>query len=520
MQSCSRFSLSWRRSHLAALLAVVALAAADSRADVRLPALFTDHMVLQRGAPIKVWGWADPGEAVTVEFRGQTVAATPAASGRWDATLKPVAAGGPFVLTVSGRNRLEVQDVLVGEVWICSGQSNMEWPLAASSAPEADIASAANPHLRLFTVPKLKSSEPVTDTKGSWRLCSPDSVAGFSAVGYYFGRALHTALKVPIGLVHTSWGGSPAEVWMSDDVLRGNPEYRREILDTYASAFAQHQQAVAQWEKEKAEAEAAGKKFDKGRPWEPWRPSELYNGMIAPLVPFAVKGAIWYQGESNAGRAWQYRSLYADLIGNWRRDWNQTDFYFFGVQLAPWDRNKKRSVAQILEDPVSSDWAELREAQGLATKTLRGVGLAVITDVGHKDDIHPPQKRPVGERLALAARVTAYHQRVAGLSPEFEGVKFQDGEAVVSFACLGRGLAVGGDKLVGFAIAGADQNFRRAEARLVGNQVVVSHPDVTEPAAVRYGWADHPIVNLFSKDGLPVSPFRTDDWPMVTQPKK
>jgi sialate O-acetylesterase len=242
--------------------------------------------------------------------------------------------------------------------------------------------------------------------------------------------------------------------------------------------------------------------------------------MIAPLVPFAVKGAIWYQGESNAGRAWQYRRLYADMIENWRRDWNQSEFYFFGVQLAPWDRNKGRSVAQILEDPVSSDWAELREAQVLATKNLKGVGIAVITDVGHKDDIHPPQKRPVGERLALAARVTAYKQRVHGLSPEFAAVKFKSGEAVVSFAHIGRGLMVNGDQLVGFAIAGADQKFVRAQAKLVGNEVVVSHELVKEPAAVRFGWADHPIVNLFSKDGLPVSPFRTDDWPMVTQPKK
>lgn len=498
----------------------MALAVADSQADVRLPALFTDHMVLQRGTPIKVWGWADQGEAVTVEFRGQKVAATPAASGRWDATLKPVAAGGPYVLAVSGRNRIEVQDVLVGEVWICSGQSNMEWPLTASSASEADIASAGNPHLRLFTVPKLKSKEPVTDVKSSWQLCSPSTVPGFSAVGYYFGRALHAALNVPIGLIHTSWGGSPAEVWMSDDVLRGNEEYRSQILDTYANSLAQYQQALAQWEKEKAEAEAAGKKFDKGRPWEPWRPTELYNGMIAPLVPFAVKGAIWYQGESNAGRAWQYRRLYADMIENWRRDWNQSDFYFFGVQLAPWDKARNRNVPQILSDPVSSDWAELREAQVLATKNLKGVGIAVITDVGHKDDIHPPQKRPVGERLALAARVTAYKQRINGLSPEFAEVKFQNGEAVVSFAHVGRGLTVNGDKLVGFAIAGLDQNFVRAEAKLVGNQVVVSHPSVKEPAAVRFGWADHPIVNLFSKDGLPVSPFRTDDWPMVTQPKK
>ncbi len=508
-----------RRHLIASAFAALLVAAPLMLAEVRLPALFTDHMVLQRGLPIKVWGWADEGEAVSIEFRGQKVNATPAASGRWDATLKPGTAGGPFVLTVSGRNRIEVQDVLVGEVWVCSGQSNMEWPLTASTAPEADIASASNPNFRLFTVPKLRSAEPVTDVKSAWQLCSPATVPGFSAVGYYFGRSLQAALRVPVGMIHTSWGGSPAEVWMSDDVLRLDEEYRTQILDPFAGSLAQYQQALAQWEKEKAEAEAAGKKFEKGRPWQPWRPSELYNGMIAPLVPFGVKGAIWYQGESNAGRAWQYRRLYADMIENWRRDWNQTDFYFFGVQLAPWDRNKNRNVAEILSDPVASDWAELREAQGIVAKKLKGVGHAVITDVGHKDDIHPPQKRPVGERLALAARVIAYKQRVHGLSPEFEAVTFKDGQAVVGFTNVGRGLVVRGDKLVGFAIAGADQKFVRAEAKLVGNEVVVSHPDIPEPAAVRFGWADYPIVNLFSAGGLPVSPFRTDDWPLLTQPK-
>ncbi|MBK9138865.1 MAG: sialate O-acetylesterase [Verrucomicrobia bacterium] len=520
MQACSRFFPGFQPALVAGFIGVVLAAVAPrGLADVRLPALFSDHMVLQRGIPIKVWGWADEGESVTVEFRGQRVVAAPGVGGRWDATLKSASAGGPFVLAVTGRNRVEVKDVLVGEVWLCSGQSNMEWPLSASAAPEADIASAGNPNLRLFTVPKLKAREPVADVKASWQLCSPATVPGFSAVGFYFGRALQTALKVPVGMIHTSWGGSPAEVWMSEHVLRGDEEYRRQIVDTYAGSLARYREALAEWEREKADAEAAGKRFEKGRPREPWRPSELYNGMIAPLVPFAVKGAIWYQGESNAGRAWQYRRLYADLIENWRRDWNQPDFYFLGVQLAPWDRNKNRNVAQILSDPVASDWAELREAQGIVAKRLKGVGHAVITDVGHKDDIHPPQKRPVGERLALAARVIAYQQRIHGLSPEFESATFKNGKAVLRFANVGRGLVVRGDRLVGFVIAGPDQKFVRAEARLVGNQVVVSHPDVPEPVAVRFGWADYPIVNLFSADGLPVSPFRTDDWPLLTQPK-
>lgn len=492
-----------------------------SWADVRLPALFSHNMVLQQELPVTVWGWADDGEEVTVQFRDQRVSTT-AQNGRWRVKLQPMKADGKAeVFIVRGKNTLLRRNVLLGEVWVCSGQSNMEWPLSRAFQPEGDIAGSANPRLRLFTVPKRRALEPVDDTQAEWKECGPDTVRDFSAVAYYFGRALNRTRNVPIGLIHTSWGGSPAEVWMSKTALTLDPEYRRDIWETFPATEQQYRETLAQWEKEKAAAEAAGQKFERGRPWEPWRPSELYNGMIAPLIPYAISGAIWYQGESNAGRAWQYRRLFPDLILNWRRDWGQGDFPFLAVQLAPWDRNRNRTLEQITAAPGESDWAELREAQVHATRTLPNVGVAVITDAGDKDDIHPTRKAIVGERLALLARVIAYAESFAGRSPMYQGVSFGGGKATITFAHVGNGLVAKGEKLTGFAVAGADRKFVWADAQITGkDRVVVSSASVSEPVAVRYGWADYPVVNLFSQAGLPVSPFRTDDFPLTTGPKQ
>lgn len=488
-------------------------------ADVRLPGLFTDHLVLQRGKPLPVWGWADPGERVIVHFRKQTATATASPDGEWRVTLRPEKIGKPSVLRVSGRNTIEIRDVLVGEVWICSGQSNMEWPLSASHDAAAAIASSANPRIRLFTVPKHRSETAQVDVPARWEVCAPGTVPRFSAVGYYFGRALQRERQVPVGLINTSWGGSPAEVWVSPERLGQDPEYRRDILESYPPARARHDQAVARWEQERDAAKAAGAKFDKARPREPWRPTELFLGMIAPLVPYAVQGAIWYQGESNVGRAAQYRRLFADLILDWRAAWGQKDFTFLAVELAPWDKNRKRPLDVITATPVESDWAELREAQGYVARTLPQVGLAVITDVGDKDDIHPTKKTPVGERLALAARVLAYGERVHGLSPVFRSATFGDGKAMVRFDRVGRGLEARGGELTGFAIAGADRKFVWARAEIRGKDTIeVFHPSVKEPVAVRFGWADYPVVNLYSRGGLPVSPFRTDTFPTAVAP--
>jgi sialate O-acetylesterase len=501
-------------------MALVLGSTATLWAEVKLPALFADNMVLQQGIAVPVWGWAEDGEVVTVEFRNQKMSTT-AKEGKWQVKLPKPQAGGPDSLIVSGHNQIQLQNVLVGEVWICSGQSNMEFPLKASFESAKDIANAGNPMIRLFTVPKLKANEPTNNVRGSWSLCGPETAPNFSAVAYFFGRDLQKALGLPIGLIHTSWGGSPAEVWMSEDVLAANPEYKASIVDAYPKDFKRYEDALAQYDKEAAELAKEGKKPTRNKPSPPyWKPAELYNGMIAPLVPYAIEGAIWYQGESNAGRAYQYRSLFADMIRNWRRAWGQGDFTFLEVQLAPWDKGRKRPLSEITAAPGNSDWAELREAQSLVAKQLLKVGMAVITDVGDKDDIHPTKKEPVGGRLALAARGIAYSEKIVYSGPTYRTMKVNGDKIALSFDHLGKGLQARDGQLQGFAIAGADQKFIWAQAEIQGDQVVVSNPSVAQPVAVRYGWADCPVVNLWNKNGLPACPFRTDDFPMVTAPKK
>lgn len=500
------------------LAVFVALGATAVRAEVRLPALFSDNMVLQREKPVAVWGWADTGEKITVKL-GRSEATTEARDGKWRVDLPKMKAGGPHTLTVSGANSLTRTNVLLGEVWICSGQSNMEWPMVRTFEHGKAVQASKNSKIRLFTVPKLKANEPVEDIKSSWVFCEPGAVSNFSAVAYYFGRDLQKELDVPVGLIHTSWGGSPAEVWMREETLAENPVYKTEILEEFSEQLKRYEDELAKWEQEKVELEREGKKITRNRPNLGWRPTELYNGMIAPLVPFAIRGAIWYQGESNAGRAYQYRSLFADMISNWRLDFGQGDFPFLLVQLAPWDKNRRRELAEITKAPGESDWAELREAQLLATKILPNVGMAVITDVGDKDDIHPTKKEPVGARLALAARGVAYGEDVTYSGPIYRSLVIEGPRAIVSFDHTGRGLAAKGDELKGFAIAGADRKFVWADAEIKGDTVIVSSPEVAHPVAVRYGWADFPVVNLFNKSGLPASPFRTDNFPMVTGPK-
>ncbi len=490
------------------------------RADVSLHSLFTDHAVLQQGRPVPIWGHAADGEAVTVEFAGQRVS-TVAQNGRWSVRLKALKATAEGRnLQVRGHNTVVLSDVVVGEVWICSGQSNMEWPLTASFEPAADIASSANPNLRLFTVTKRRSPVPQTElhhAAHAWGKASPEAVRRFSAVGYYFGRDLQPALGVPVGLIHTSWGGSPAEVWMSEESIKDNHLHTRDILDPYVPARRAHEAALSKWRAAKAAAEAKGEKFSQGAPGAPWCPSELYNGMLRPLMPYAIAGAIWYQGESNAGRAWQYRSLFADMIRNWRRDWDQGDFPFLAVQLAPWDKNRKRSIADITAKPVESDWAELREAQNHVAETLPRVGVAVITDVGDKDDIHPNRKAPVGARLALLAQTIAYGKPVESSGPTYAS-QGRSGSTLILNLNHARGLkSSDGAAPKGFALAGKDGVWHWATAEISGSSVRLNAPQVPHPLHVRYGWDDFPVLNLINGSGLPASPFRTDHFRGVTQ---
>ena len=477
-----------------------------AQAEIRLPALFSDHMVLQQGMPVPVWGWAEDGEVVTVQFGRQKVTAK-ATDLKFCAVLRPLKANErPEVLTVSTKNQaLRFNDVLVGEVWVCSGQSNMEFPLSRSYQSEADIAAAINPEIRLFVVPKNRQETPTVVINSAWERLAPSTAQSFSAVGYYFGRELQKARHVPVGLIGTYWGGTPADAWISRPALEMNPRYRAEILEPHLAATKEWRQAMATFEKEKAD-----QKGKKAAPRQPWA-SDLYNGMIAPLLPYAIKGAIWYQGESNAPRAEQYRTLFPDMIRCWRRSWGEPDFPFLCVQLAPF-----KAIKTV---PVESDWAELREAQLLSTQVLPKAGMAVITDVGEENDIHPKKKGPVGARLALAARAIAYGEKIEYSGPIYRSMTVAGDRVVLRFDHVGRGLEARGGELKGFAICGEDRKWTWGKAWIQNDTVLVNSPDVARPVAVRYGWADYPVVNLWNKDDLPASPFRTDDFPLITAKK-
>jgi sialate O-acetylesterase len=508
----------------ASLVIVLGISSLPARADVKPHPLISENMVLQLGMKVPIWGKADNGEEVTVRFQGQEHKTT-ARDGAWRIDLDDLKAGGPFEMSITGKNTIHYKNVLVGEVWICSGQSNMEWPVHLTTNANQAVPAAKNPMIRLLTVPKVPASVPQHEVKVQWKECSPETVRDFTAVGYYFGLDLHKSRHVPVGLIHTSWGGTPAESWTSKESLEAEPslDYMaknqtkaiaafRKALDKYIEELDKYKETVA-----KAVADGADLPAIPNAPANPaknaWGASTLYNGMIAPLIPYAIRGATWYQGESNAGRAYEYRTLLPAMIKNWRKDWNEGDFTFLIVQLAPF--------TQIVDQPGESEWAELREAQLLATQILPKTGIAVITDVGEADDIHPRRKQPVGARLALAARALANGEDIEYSGPVYKGMQVNGDQAVLSFTHVDGGLVARGDTLTGFTIAGEDRKFVKAEAMIQGNdKVVVSSSAVLKPVAVRFGWANYPVVNLWNQAGLPATPFRTDDFPMKTNPHK
>lgn len=491
-------------------------------ADIKLPSLFSDHMVLQRGINIAIWGNASPNERIRVRLQLQgssekqiEVQCTASADGKWKTYLPPMQAGGPYELTVSseGGEAITISDILIGDVWVCSGQSNMEWPVARSANAEQEIASANYQSIRLFMVRKVViSDKPVDDPQGKWQVCSPETVRDFSAVGYFFAREIHEHLKVPIGMIQAAWGGTPAESWTSMQALSSDPDLRiildnwKKIVEAYPEALKRYEERLKQWEEEARKAKEEGKPIPR-RPSPPmgpghhWQPSGLFNGMIAPLTQFAIKGVIWYQGESNTGRAAQYRKLFPTLINDWRRAWG-IDFPFLFVQLANFMQRKPK--------PSESAWAELREAQLLTFLKVPKTGMAVAIDIGEADDIHPKNKQDVGKRLALAARAIAYGESIVFSGPIFNKIAIEGNKIRIYFKHVGSGLMAKGEKLTGFAIAGEDGKFVWANAEIDGDTVVVWNPQIDKPVAVRYAWSDNPDCNLYNKEGLPASPFRTD----------
>ncbi|RCS41586.1 sialate O-acetylesterase [Bremerella cremea] len=506
------------------------LFAGSLQAELKLPNLFTDHMVLQRDMPIFIWGQADKGADVTVTLGDQKVNVTANDDGRWKAELKSLPAGGPHEVVVrSGDSEKVISDVLVGEVWVCSGQSNMQWDVNSANDADIEKLTANFPKMRLITVPQVGTQEPQDNFNGKWEICTPETVGSFSAVGYFFGRQLEQTLDVPIGLIDNSWGGSSAEAWVNRDLLRESGKFnellsrweKTEATYDHEKAMAQYRDNLAAWQKKADEAKAAGKPTPGGRPNPPrnpltnqHRPANLYNGVLNPIIGYGIRGVIWYQGESNAGRAYQYRDLFPLMIENWRNDWGQGDFPFYWVQLADFRPEK--------DQPAESDWAELREAQTMTLDRLPKTGEAVIIDLGEAEDIHPKNKQDVAKRLARLALANDYGYKIVSQSPRYKSMKVDRDAIVLEFDTFGSQLdSFDTRALQGFTIAGEDKKFVHATASIVdAKHVRVASPEVKQPVAVRYAWADNPVANLQNVQGMPVTPFRTDDWDGVTKNNK
>ena len=641
--------------------AMATLIACTLFANVRLPKIFNDNMVLQRDHSIPVWGWADSKEKITVRFNQQTRVVTADKSGKWKIEFSAESAGGPFQLIITAKNSIILSNILVGDVWVCSGQSNMEFHLKNSSGADNEITHANYPQIRQFEVPRVVSLQPKDDLSGGdWKLCDPNTAGNFTAVGYYFAKLLNADLKVPIGLINTSWGGTHSETWTSRNAFENSDEYKEMIaampfldidsltkekiattskrLEKLQPSFSPSAAVInswktisfddSHWPKMKLpglwEQQALGEidgvvwfrktvqvtSADAGKAaiielgmiddadicyvngvnvgstssynalrkynipagilregnnviavrvldsgggggiygeaddiklhigstklllageWSfqieaitigesvgPNRyPSLLFNAMVHPLIPFAIKGAIWYQGESNASRAWQYRKAFPLMINDWRKSWNQGDFPFYFVQLATFNANNGDSRK-------GSTWAELREAQTL-TLSLPNTGMAVTTDIGNSTDIHPTNKQDVGKRLAAVALHQTYGKNNIYSGPTYQSFKAEGDKISVSFSNIGTGLTTNNKYgyLQGFEIAGADHQFHYARASIVGDKVVVYHEGTISPIAVRFGWADDTVDNnLFNQEGFPAGPFRTDNWKGITEAAK
>jgi sialate O-acetylesterase len=505
------------------------------RADVTLAPLFADHAVLQRDKPVAVWGKGDTGENVVVKFKGQIRQTAAGSDGRWIVYLDALPASAESAeLSVAGKNTVTLQDIVVGEVWLCSGQSNMEFTVSRATNAQQEIAGANFPLIRHVKVRNTVAERPADTVQTTgWQAATPQTTGNFTAVGYFFARDIYQKLGVPVGIVHSSWGGTPVESWMSPAALAGDPAFKiveqrwAQNLAEYPVKKAAFDAALATWEKADAAAKAetataAAKMKPKGDPaklyavWlrknpkpraprgpgDTWTPMGLFNGMINPLLPYALRGALWYQGESNAERAGEYQKLFAAMITAWRGHFGQGDFPFYWVSLANYDG--------VPADPAKNTYAFLREAQ-TQTLALPNTGQALAIDLGEAADIHPKNKQDVGRRLALLAKNHLYGVTLDDTGPTFASA-IREGAALRVKFTHASGLIAHDKPPQSLEIAGADKVFYPATAKIDRETLLVSAPQVREPVAVRYGWKNDPGANLYNGAGLPAVPFRSDRW--------
>ncbi|HAI14554.1 MAG TPA: sialate O-acetylesterase [Phycisphaerales bacterium] len=495
---------------------------------LELPKIFATNMVIQRDLPIQVWGTAQKGSKVDVQFAGQTASTQTDTNGKWKLALNAQPANtSPQKMTVTGDGKTITYDnVVIGDVWICSGQSNMAWTVSRSNNADAEIKSATDSLIRLCRVANTVAAEPQDNANINWNPSSPKNTGGFSAVGYFFGRYLRGELNIPIGLIHTNWGGTPAEAWTSTPILQNTPGLEQIIPNAEANEkkYPQHVQA---WEKKMADYNAKleawktknpdtpVKQYKVRKPRAPRKPgknpkypSSLFNGMINPIIPFGIKGAIWYQGEANSGKPDQYRILLPAMIKDWRDRWGQGDFPFGVVQLA--------NFRGVKTQPGNSGWTNLQYSQFAVSQTFPNTGLAVINDIGEAKDIHPKNKQDVGKRLALWAMHDVYKTLKSNWSPPvYDSHKIDGNKVILTFKNVDGKLTTRNDKPLGeFSICGSDKKWVWAKATITGSNTIEVHADeIAQPLAVRYAWQDNPeAANLTDASGLPTSCFKTDDW--------
>lgn len=498
----------------------------SARADIRLPHIFGDNMALQRGNNIPVWGWADSGEHIKASLAGQQAETIAKEDGTWRLIFNQLNYGGPFELILNGKNTVSIKNILIGEVWVCSGQSNMEMPVDSVAVwysgvlnYKEEIAAANYNQIRLFKEGRTVASKPQDNCEGSWTPCNSDSIANFSAVAYFYARELIQNLGVPIGIIDASCGGTDISAWMSNENLRSDGDFKsisdnfRQILDNYPAAFEVYQRKMTEHKKEVDDAIAAGKPVPWREPMPPVgpgdknTPSGLFNGMIAPLMHCRIAGVIWYQGENNTGEPELYERLFPSMIRIWREEWGQGDFPFYYVSLAGFNNN------QTWWSGVGENWVRLRDAQ-LKTLSVQNTGMAVTADIGDENDTHLKNKQEVGRRLALWALAKTYNKNIVYSGPVYKSMEIKGDSIIIHFKNEKGILKVReGKKLKSFLIAGSDKIFVSAKAIIQDDYIIVCSETVKKPVAVRYAWKDFPECSLYNEENLPASPFRTDNWP-------